>query len=120
MGALVPIHSTRWLVAEMQLATALQAVQRIPPRKVGPLLIDVRLFSGWWLVPLDGDEHLVDVRHVTVLPRDWPLHCPPTTRAVSSRVWLEAPVGSGRLVDAALLAAALGPGSPRLPAEAFG
>ncbi|WP_069886615.1 hypothetical protein [Streptomyces luteocolor] len=121
MGGLAPVHSTQWLVSEVQLGAALRAVQRIPHRKAGPLLIDARFDSAWWLAPLDTAGQLADVRHATVLPSGWPLHCPPTTRAVGSRVWLHAPDGSGHLMAPALLAAALGPGGgPRLPAEAFG
>ncbi|MEV0115894.1 hypothetical protein AB0H77_22035 [Streptomyces sp. NPDC050844] len=121
MGALATIHSTRWLVAETQLAHALEAIKRIPDHQQGPVLIDVRFDRAWWLVPLDAAEQLADVRPVTVLPFEWPLHCPPTSRAFGSRVWLEAPDGSGRVMNPIYLAAALGPGGgPRLPAEAFG
>lgn len=120
IGALVPLDCSRWLVAEVQLQAAMEAVQRVPTREQGPLLVDFRSDRAWWLVPLDADEQLADVRQVTVLRRDIPLHCPPTHRAVGSRVWLEAPDGSGRVMDPVYLAAALGPGGPRLPAEAFG
>lgn len=121
MDGLLPIHCTQWLAAEVRLSTALEAVKRIPTRERGPLLIDARFDSAWWLVPLDAAEQLSDVRPVTVLPHGWPLHCPPTSRAVGSRVWLEAPDGSGRVMDPVYLAAALGPGGgPRLPTEAFG
>ncbi|MCF3124027.1 hypothetical protein IPZ68_30610 [Streptomyces arenae] len=121
LRGLVPIHCTQWLAAEMPLSAALHAVPRIPHHRPGPLLIDVRLDSGWWLIPLDTAEQLADVRHATVMPSGWPLHCPPTTRAVGSRVRLHAPDGSGHLMAPALLAGALGPGGgPRLPAEALG
>ncbi|MEU4996577.1 hypothetical protein [Streptomyces sp. NPDC021622] len=121
MGGLAPIHCTRWLAAETQLVTALQAVRRLPTRESGPLLMDFGLDTAWWLVPLDAAEQLADVRLITLRPHGWPLHCPPTHRAAAGRVWLEAPDGSGRVIDPVYLAAVLGPGGgPRLPAEAFG
>ncbi|MEU1019263.1 hypothetical protein ABZ383_22015 [Streptomyces sp. NPDC005900] len=118
---LVLIHCTQWLAAEVQLQTAMQAVQRIPPSEQGPLLVDVRMDKAWWLMPLDAREQLADVPQILVLPLGWPLRCPSTQRAVGSRVWLEAPDGTGRLMYPVYLAAALDPGGgPRLPAEAFG
>ncbi|MFD3574787.1 hypothetical protein [Streptomyces sp. NPDC058644] len=120
MDGLAPIHCMRWLVAEVQLVTALQAVKRIPAHARGPLLVDPGLEIAWWLVPITGDEDLADVRHVTMRPIGWPLHCPPTGRPAAGRFWLDAPDGSGRVTDPVYLAAALGPGGPRLPAEAFG
>lgn len=118
---LVPLHCTQWLAAEVKMQAAMGAVQRIPEHELGPLLLDFRMDRAWWLVPLDATEHLADVPQILVLPLGWPLHCPSTRLAVGSRVWLEAPDGSGQLNDPVYLAAALGPGGgPRLPAEAFG
>lgn len=120
-NSLLPILSTEWRVAEAHLQPALQAVQRIPEHEQGPILMDIRLDRAWWLVPLDADEQLADVSGVSVQPIGWPLHCPPASRCIGSRVWLDAPDGTGRLMNPAYLAAALGPGGgPRLPAEAFG
>lgn len=121
MDGLAPIHCTRWLAAEAQLGIALQAVRRMPARERGPFLLDPGLDTAWWLVPLDAAQDLADVRHVSVHPLGWPLHCPPTRRPAAGRFWLEAQDGSGRVTAPAYLAAALSPGGgPRLPAEAFG
>lgn len=121
MDGLAPIHCARWLAAEAQLGTALQAVKRIPPPARGPLLVDPGLDTAWWLVPLEAAAELADVRHISLQPIGWPMHCPPAHRPAAGRFWLVAPDGSGRVTDPVYLAAALGPGGgPRLPAEAFG
>ncbi|WP_338907065.1 hypothetical protein [Streptomyces nigra] len=117
--ALAPIVSgTRWLVAEGQLATRYDALARIPEELRGPVLADLEGDRMWWLVPLDAVEELADVRQLAVRPTGWCLPCPPTGWRVGGRMWLTRPDGSGRLTDPAVLAAAIGPGGYRFPAEA--
>ncbi|MFD7774245.1 hypothetical protein [Streptomyces sp. NPDC059753] len=120
MDGLAPIHCTQWLAAEAQLGLALQAARRIPSRHRGPLLVSPDLDAAWWLVPPDAAEELADVRLLTVQPHGWPLHCPSTQRPAGGRFWLHAPDGTARLTDPVHLAAAFGPGGPRILAEAFG
>jgi len=95
-------------------------MRRIGGDRLGPVLADIHTDRAWWLLPFDLAGELDDVRQITVRPHGWTLRCPPVLYALDDRVWLEAPDGSGRLTDPILLGAALGPGGPRLPAEAFG
>jgi hypothetical protein len=119
LEALAPIPSGRaWLVAEAPLGASMQAHDRIPSERRGPVVADPALDTAWWLVPLDAVEELTDLRTVTVQPVGWPLHCPPTGRPACGRFWLTRPDATGELTDPALLAAAFGPGGYRLPAEA--
>ncbi|MFF1594299.1 hypothetical protein ACFVY0_40380 [Streptomyces sp. NPDC058286] len=120
MDGLAPIHCTHWLAAQAQLSVSLQALRRIPQRHRGPLLLDPDLDTAWWLVAPDAGEELADVRLLTVHPAGWPLHCPPARRPAAGRFWFHAPDGRGRLTDPVHLASALGPGGPRILAEAFG
>ncbi|WP_328439395.1 hypothetical protein OHA71_23950 [Streptomyces sp. NBC_00444] len=114
-----PIASGKsWLVAETRLISAMPALNRIREAHRGPVLGDAEVDKAWWLVPLDADEELADVRSITVHPAGWALHCPPTGWHLESRFWLCRPDGSGQLTDPAVLAAAFGPGGYRLPAEA--
>ncbi|MFC9911053.1 hypothetical protein [Streptomyces sp. NPDC059862] len=95
------------------------AATRIREEQRGPVLADGELDRAWWLVPLDAAEKLADVRQLVVRPAGWSLHCPSMGSYVDGRFWLWRPDGSGRLTDAAVLAAAFGPGGYRLPAEAL-
>ncbi|MCX4972189.1 hypothetical protein [Streptomyces sp. NBC_00620] len=116
--ALVP-SGLRWLVVEAPLLPSVDAMQRMPPDGLGPVLAYPAAERAWWLVPLDAAEHLDDVARLTVHPPLWPLYCPPVNRPTNGRVWLARPHGSGRLTDPTVLGACFGPGG-RLPAEAFG
>lgn len=111
---------TRWLAAEAPLVVVLAAMKRIPHAELGPVLADPTVEKGWWLVPLDAADHLSDIRQLRVRPPGWPLRCPPTGWQLCGRFWLQPPDGSGLVTAPPLLGAALGPGGPRLPAEAFG
>lgn len=115
--ALIPAGA-HWLVAEAQLATRYDALARIPVALRGPVLADPQADRMWWLVPLNAVEELADVRQLAVRPAGWCLPCPPTGWHIDGRMWLSRPDGSGRLTDPAVLAAAIGPGGYRLPAEA--
>ncbi|MFF9896041.1 hypothetical protein [Streptomyces longispororuber] len=121
VGGLAPNPSgDHWLAAETSLNVALNALQRIPARHRGPLLADASVQCAWWLVPADAAAHLADVRQLAVHPSGWVLQIPSTGYPISGRFWLELPDGTGRLTKADRLGAALGPGGPRLAAEAFG
>lgn len=120
VGGLAPIRCTQWLAAEAPMTAALEARARIPARERGPFLIDPSAYAAWWLVPLDGAEELAGVRHFTVHPEGWTLHCPSTQRPAGGRIWLDAPDGTGRLANTTYLAAALGPAVGQYIAEAFG
>ncbi|MEU8983048.1 hypothetical protein ACFVXW_33020 [Streptomyces sp. NPDC058251] len=110
-----------WRAAEAPLGRSMDAIKRIGPDRLGPVLADVTSERAWWLLPPGLDDELDDIRLLTVHPHGWLLRCPPVLYAVRGRVWVETPDGSGRLTDPVLLGAALGPGGgPRLPAEAFG
>ncbi|MEU6303359.1 hypothetical protein ACWCQP_06545 [Streptomyces chartreusis] len=116
---LAPIVSGRhWLVAEAQLATRYDALARIPAEQRGPVLADPEADKLWWLIPLDAAEELVDVRQLVVQQPGWRLRCPPTGWHIDGRMWITRPDGSGLLTDPAVLAAAIGPGGYRSPAEA--
>lgn len=118
---LAPIRSgEHWLIAETPLIAAMRAINRIHSERRGPVLADTELDKAWWLMPLHASEELADVRPVTVHPPGWTPRCPPTGWHLDSSLWLNRPDGSGRLTDPAVLAAAFGPGSYRLPAEARG
>ncbi|MFJ8047797.1 hypothetical protein [Streptomyces luteogriseus] len=119
LDALAPIRSGRaWLAAEAPLVASVQAHDRIPSERRGPVIADPTLDTAWWLVPLDAAAELADLRTVTVQPAGWPLHCPPVGWPVCGRFWLTRPDGSGHLTDPAVLAAAFGPGGYRRPTEA--
>ncbi|MET8225209.1 hypothetical protein ACWERY_05365 [Streptomyces sp. NPDC004082] len=108
---LAPITSgLHWRVAEAPLVHAMEAIKRIGPRHLGPVLADVMLCRAWWLLPPGLDDELDDVRMLTVQPRGWPLRCAPVSYAVRSRVWVERPDGTGRLTDPTMLGASLSPG----------
>ncbi|MFD4552110.1 hypothetical protein [Streptomyces sp. NPDC058466] len=119
---LAPIETgPHWRAAEAPLRQSMDAIKRIGPDRLGPVLADVTSERAWWLLPPCLDDELDDIRLLTVHPRGWPLRCPPVLYPVRGRVWVERPDGSGRLTDPTFLGAALGPGGgPRLPAEAFG
>jgi hypothetical protein len=107
-----------WLIAETVLITTMHALKRIKPEHQGPVLADPELDKAWWLVPLEAADELADIRQLTVQPKGWRLHCPPTGWHIDGRLWLSRPDGSGQLTDPAVLAAALGPGGAyRLPSE---
>jgi hypothetical protein len=116
---LAPIPSgNAWLVVEANLLTTMKALGRIRTEHQGPVLGDPERDLAWWLVPLEADVELADVRQLTVQPAGWLLRCPPTGWHLESRLWLTRPDGSGRLTDPAVLAAAFGPGGIyRLPSE---
>lgn len=116
---LAPIATgQRWLAAEARLSTVMTALYRIGDVQRGPVLAAPSLDKAWLLVPLSAADDLADVRQVRVRPAGWTLDCPPTGRAIARHFWLWRPDGSGYLTDPALLAAALGPGGYRPPAEA--
>ncbi|MFI6495228.1 hypothetical protein [Streptomyces sp. NPDC050564] len=99
----------------------MDAIKRIGPDHLGPVLADVTSARAWWLLPLDLDDEMDDIRLLTIHPHGWTLRCPPVLYPLRGRVWVECPDGSGRLTDPVLLGASLGPGGgPRLRAEAFG
>ncbi|WP_406157802.1 hypothetical protein [Streptomyces canus] len=107
-----------WLVAETALLPTMHALKRIKAEHQGPVLVDPDLDRGYWLVPLNADAELADIRQVTVHPPRWRLRCPPTRAPIDGRIWMSQPDGSGLLTDPAALAAALGPGGAyRLPSE---
>lgn len=116
--ALIP-SGEHWLAVEASFLRTLDAMQRIGPDDLGPVLAFPAAEHAWWLVPLDAAEQLDDIPRLTVHPPAWPLYCPPVNRPVRGRVWLSRPNGSGRLTDPTMLGACFGPGG-RLPAEAFG
>ncbi|WP_179202351.1 hypothetical protein [Streptomyces caniscabiei] len=119
-GELARVPSgVRWLAVEAPFFHTMDAMQRIPPDVLGPVLAYPAAECAWWLVPLDAEEHLDDVARLTVHPSGWPLHCPPVNRPTHGRVWLARPHGSGRLTDPTMLAACFVPGG-RLPAEVLG
>ncbi|MFF7763130.1 hypothetical protein [Streptomyces griseorubiginosus] len=107
-----------WRVAEAPLTRSVEAIQRIGPERVGPVLADIYRDVAWWLLPADVTDELDDIRRVTVHPTGWLLKCPPVERSLAGRWWLEWPDGTGRLTDPTLLGAAFGPGG-RLSMEAF-
>ncbi|MCI3929176.1 hypothetical protein [Streptomyces sp. AN091965] len=109
-----------WLAAEAFLIVALNSLQRTPASHRASLLADASVQCAWWLVPADAAAHLVDVRQVAVHPPGWALRTPSASYPIGDRFWRELPDGTGRLTEADRLGAALGPGGPRLPAEAFG
>ncbi|MFF5833701.1 hypothetical protein ACFY7V_03300 [[Kitasatospora] papulosa] len=109
-----------WLVAEADLMRSVDAMQRVGPELLGPVLVCPENNRAWWLVPLGADEELADVRPLTIHLAPWALKCPPPRKYLWGRGWLEKPDGSGRLTDPVALGAAFGPGgSLRLPVGAF-
>lgn len=108
-----------WRVAEAPLTRSVEAIHRIGPDRLGPVLGDVYREVAWWLLPPGVADELDDVRGVTVHPAGWVLRCPPVQRSMEGRWWIEGPDGSGRLTDPLLLGAAFGPGG-RPSREAFG
>lgn len=119
-GGLASIPTGRlWLAAEAPLLRTVVAMQRVPPKRLGPVLAYPEAECAWWLIPPDDAHQLDDVARFTVHPPGWPLYCPPLNRPAGGRVWLERPDGSGRLTDPIVLGAAFGPAG-RLPAEAHG
>jgi hypothetical protein len=107
-----------WRVAQASLAHSVDAVRRIPPGRLGPVLADIYRGTAWWLIPPHVTDELDDLEQLTVHPAGWALQCPPVLYAVRGRWWLEWPDGTGRLTDPTLLGAAFGPSSPQLFAEA--
>ncbi|MEH0627892.1 hypothetical protein [Streptomyces stelliscabiei] len=116
--ALVP-SGDHWLVVEAPLLGSVDAMQRMPPDILGPVLAHPAAERAWWLVPTDAAECLDDIARLTVRPPGWLLYCPPVNRPTNGRVWIERPHSSGRLTDPTLLGACFGPGG-RLPAEVSG
>lgn len=104
-----------WLAVETRLLTAMRALDR---QCHGPVLGDTETDTAWWLVPTDAADAFAELRDVRVRPAGWTLRCPPTGWQLEGRFWMNRPDGSGLLTDPAALAAALGPGGHRLPAEA--
>ncbi|MFJ9903923.1 hypothetical protein ACIRVK_13630 [Streptomyces sp. NPDC101152] len=116
---LAPIPTGKaWLAVEGRLVDTMYALDRIRSEHRGPVLADPTCDKAWWLVPVTAAADLADVRHLTVRPTEWVLHCPPTGWSLEGRFWLNRPDGSGRLTDPAVLAAAFGPGGYRPSAEA--
>lgn len=116
LDGLAPIRSgAHWLTAETLLVDGMQALSRIRPERRGPVLADPLLDRAWWLVPPGSARALAHVRRVLVEPIGIPLACPPTGWQACGRFWLHRPDGSGRLIDPAILAAALGPVGNPLP-----
>ena len=117
MGGLAPIRSgPHWVAAETMLIAGMEALNRIPEDRRGPVLADPLLDRAWWLVPPGSARALAHIR--LVQPVGHPLHCRPTGWQACGRIWLHRPDGTGRLTDPAILAAALGPAGTRLPSEA--
>lgn len=107
---LAPIPSNdQWRAIEAPLIRSVNAMQRIGYDRLGPILAAPGAGLVWWLVKAGEAEQLDDLRHLIVRPAGWRLLCPSPTRSAGGRIWLEAPDGTGRLTDAALLGAAVGP-----------
>lgn len=118
-GELAPLRSGRlWLAVEVDLHRSVDAMQRIAPDRLGPVLVHPSAGLAWWLVPSGSAEELDAVPLLTVHVTDRPLRCPPAERYVDGLGWLEKPDGSGRLTGPAVLGAAFRPGG-RLRAGAF-
>lgn len=108
---------SHWLIAEAPLVRSVQAIQRIKPHCLGPLLGDVHRDVAWWLLPARLTDELDGVRQITVHPVGWILHCPPVPHSLEGRWWIEPPDGTGLLTNPTALGAAFGPGGFRLPSE---
>ncbi|MCX4550638.1 MULTISPECIES: hypothetical protein [unclassified Streptomyces] len=109
-----------WLAAEADLMRSVDAMQRVGPDRLGPVLVSPSADLAWFLVPLDAGQELADIRAITVRTPPWELICPPADYYLNGRGWLEKPDGSGKLTDLAALGAAFGPGGPmHLPVSAF-
>lgn len=118
-GDLAPVATgSRWLVAESRLSTGWPAASRIREDHRGPVLADPAGDRLWWLVPVDAEAELEDVRQLTVHPPGWVLRCPPAGGQQGARFWVCAPDGTGRIGDPVVIAAAFGPGGYRLCQEA--
>lgn len=117
-GGLAAIPAGPWDVAEAGLARSVDAMQRIPSTRLGPVLAHLDADLAWWLLPPGTGDELTDMPTVIVHPQGWTLWCPPSDRCMQGRVWLERPDGSGRLTHPTVLGAAFGPGSHRVSAEA--
>lgn len=107
-----------WLIAQAPLVRSVEAMQRITPGSLGPVLADVYRDVAWWLLPADRAHELDDIRQLTVHPAGWVLKCPPVLHSVEGRWWVERPDGTGLLTDPTVLGAAFGPGGYRPHAEA--
>ncbi|MFB8032477.1 hypothetical protein ACFC5Z_05895 [Streptomyces sp. NPDC056004] len=109
-----------WLAVETDFLRSVDAMQRIGPDRLGPVLVYASADLAWWLVPCGAEEALADLGRLTVHPAGWMLRCPPADRWITCRGWMEWPDGSGDLTDPAVLGAAFGPGGPmRLSVSAF-
>jgi hypothetical protein len=108
-----------WQVVEADMLRSVEAMQRIRPEELGPVLVYPEAGRAWWLVPLGADALLTDIHCLTVHDTGWHLRCPPADRYFNGRCWLEKPDGTGRLTDPSTLGAAFKP-IGTLPAEAFG
>ena len=106
-----------WRVAQAPLLRSVEAIKRIRPDRLGPVLADVHPDLAWWLIPADRAHELDDVRQITVHPAGWVLNCPPVEHSLEGRWWVERPDGTGQLTDPSSLGAAFGPGGFRLPSE---
>lgn len=119
-GELAPLQSGRlWHAMEVDLRRSVDAMQRVAPDRLGPVLVHPSADLAWWLVPCASVEELAGVDFLTVHVAGRPLRCLPAERYVDGLGWLEKPDGSGRLTDPAVLGAVFRPGG-RLRAGAFG
>ncbi|MFJ7949814.1 hypothetical protein ACIQ6K_40540 [Streptomyces sp. NPDC096354] len=107
-----------WLAAEADLRRSVEAMQRVGPEQLGPVLVFPSAELAWWLVPCNADDELADLAQLTLRPKGWMLRCPPADRYVDGWGWLEKPDGSGLLTDPTVLSAAFELGG-RLLAAAF-
>ncbi|TXS39297.1 hypothetical protein EAO72_20700 [Streptomyces sp. or43] len=113
------MHSGRlWTAVEADVRRSVDAMQRIGPDRLGPVLVHPSADLAWWLVPCGSVEELAGADFLTVHASGRSLRCPPAERYVDGLGWLEKPAGSGRLTDPAALGAAFRPGR-RLRAGAF-
>lgn len=118
-GELARLHSGRlWTAVEADVRRSVDAMQRISPDRLGPVLVHPSADLAWWLVPSGSVEELAGADFLTVHVAGRPLRCPPAERYVDGLGWLEKPDGSGRLTAPAALGAAFRPGG-RLRAGAF-
>lgn len=97
-----------WRVVEGPLLPALSAMKHLGSRRLGPVLVDVRVGRSWWLLPAGLSDELDNVPLLTMHPPGWPLVSPPVLYPIGERGWLERPDGSGRLTDPTALGVAFG------------
>ncbi|WP_234438285.1 hypothetical protein [Streptomyces sp. 303MFCol5.2] len=83
-------------------------MKHLGSRRLGPVLVDVRVGRSWWLLPAGLSDELDNVPLLTMHPPGWPLVSPPVLYPIGERGWLERPDGSGRLTDPTALGVAFG------------